>query len=103
MRRWGTALAAIVLAGAGLAVTAGTAEAGRATGATTATACATGWGSGEKTAPSGSHKPLENIRTGQHECFDRMVFDVKGATGADQVRFDVRYVDALYQDGSGDP
>ncbi|MGR3939269.1 AMIN-like domain-containing (lipo)protein [Streptomyces sp. BRA346] len=103
MRRWGTSLAAIVLAGAGLAVTAGTAEAAQATGAGTAAACATGWGSGEKTAPSGNAKPLENIRTGQHECFDRMVFDVKGATAADHVRFDVRYVDALYQDGSGDP
>ncbi|MEU0844178.1 hypothetical protein ABZ370_32525 [Streptomyces sp. NPDC005962] len=107
MRRWGTPLAAIVLAGAGLAVTAGTAEAAQASGAGTAAAgtaaaCATGWGSGEKTAPSGSHKPLENIRTGQHECFDRMVFDVKGATAADEVRFDARYVDVLHQDGSGD-
>jgi hypothetical protein len=104
MRRWGTSLAAIVLAGAGLAVTtAGTAEAAQTTGAGTAVACATGWGSGDKTAPSGSYKPLENIRTGRHECFDRMVFDVKGGTGADGVRFDVRYVDALHQDGSGDP
>ncbi|MFD7502680.1 hypothetical protein [Streptomyces sp. NPDC059850] len=103
MRRWGTALAAIVLAGAGLAGTAGTAGAAQTATAGTAAACATGWGSGDKTAPSGNYKPLENIRTGQHECFDRMVFDVKGATAADQVRFDVRYVDALHQDGSGDP
>ncbi|WP_055555899.1 hypothetical protein [Streptomyces sp. NBRC 110028] len=103
MRRSGTSLAALVLAGAGLAVTAGTAEAAQATGAHTAAACATGWGSGEKTAPSGNHKPLEDIRTGRHECFDRMVFDVKGATATDRVRFDVRYVDALHQDGSGDP
>jgi len=100
MRRLGIALAAIVLAGAGLAGTAGTAQ---AAGTGTAAACATGWGSGEKAASSNSAKPLVSIRTGQHECYDRMVFDIKGATAADQAFVWVSYVDAMYQAGSGDP
>jgi hypothetical protein len=101
MRRWGTSLAAVVLAGAGLAVTAG-ATGAAAVPSAKATACATGWGSGEKTAQASNHKPLENIRTGRHACYDRMVFDVKGATAADRVGYRVGYVDTMYQDGSGD-
>ncbi|MET8182971.1 hypothetical protein [Streptomyces sp. NPDC005336] len=102
MRRWGTGLAAMVLAGGGLAVTAGTAGAVTASSAKAAAACETGWGSGEKTAQAAGHKPLENIRTGQHACYDRMVFDVKGGTAADRVGYRVNYVDTLYQDGSGE-
>ncbi|MFI0777350.1 hypothetical protein [Streptomyces sp. NPDC021212] len=100
MRRLGTAIATIVLAGAGLAGTVGAAQA--ATTGTSA-ACATGWGSGEKTESSSSAKPLVNIRTGQHECYDRMVFDIKGATAADKAFVWAGYVDAMYQNGSGDP
>ncbi|QKV93405.1 hypothetical protein HUT19_17895 [Streptomyces sp. NA02950] len=100
MRRWGTALAAMALAGAGLATTMGAAHAAAKPSA--AAACATGWGSGEKSAQPAAHKPLENIRTGRHECFDRMVFDVKGGTAASRIGYRVAYVDTLYQDGSGE-
>ncbi|MES4904399.1 MULTISPECIES: hypothetical protein [unclassified Streptomyces] len=105
MRRWGTALAALTLAGAGLAATAGTAGAATTsrTAKASAEACATTWGSGEKTAQDASYKPLENIRAGQHECYDRLVFDIKGGTAAGQTGYRVGYVDAMYQDGSGDP
>ncbi|MGY0059596.1 AMIN-like domain-containing (lipo)protein [Streptomyces sp. LZ34] len=108
MRRWGTALAALTLAGAGLATTAGTAGAAAtseaATATTSAAACATAWGSGEKTAQPAGYQPLKNIRAGQHECYDRLVFDLKGGgTAADPAGYRVGYVDAMYQDGSGDP
>jgi hypothetical protein len=67
--------------------------------ATQATACPTGWGSLPKTDSSGTIAPVKNIRTGRHTCFDRMVIDVPG--GGSGVGYSVRYVDRLYQDGSG--
>ncbi|MEU7241377.1 AMIN-like domain-containing (lipo)protein [Streptomyces sparsogenes] len=105
MRRWGIALAALTLAGAGLAATAGTAGAATTsrTAKAAAEACATRWGSGDRTAQATDHKPLANIRAGQHECYDRLVFDVKGGTTAEPTGYRVGYVDAMYQDGSGDP
>ncbi|MEU0805760.1 hypothetical protein [Streptomyces sp. NPDC005970] len=105
MRRWGTALAALTLAGAGLATTAGTAGAAAPSKAASAqaAACATAWGSGDKAVQPAGHRLLKNIRAGQHECFDRLVFDVKGGTTADPTGYRVGYVDAMYQDGSGDP
>ncbi|MDN3057307.1 hypothetical protein PH213_22690 [Streptomyces sp. SRF1] len=110
MRRWRTALAAMALAGGALAATAGTAgavvpaEAGARAGTTGtgATACETGWGSGEKTAQPAGHTPLTNVRTGRHACFDRIVFDVRGATAAGPIGYRVGYVNALHQDGSGE-
>ncbi|EPJ42081.1 hypothetical protein STAFG_0893 [Streptomyces afghaniensis 772] len=67
--------------------------------ATQATACPTGWGSLPKTDTSGTIAPVKDIRTGRHTCFDRMVIDVPG--GGTDVGYSVRYVDRLYQDGSG--
>lgn len=73
MRRPGTTLAELGLAGAGLAGTVGTAQGATAASATAASeseVCETGWGSLEKHLWSADdHKPpLTNIRTGQHEC-----------------------------------
>ncbi|MEU6085102.1 hypothetical protein [Streptomyces sp. NPDC047108] len=99
MRRFGTALAALVLASAGLAATATSATAASAAPAS-ATACATGWGSTTKTATPTGYTPLKDIRTGSHACYDRMVFDVPG-TGSDRIGYTVSYVNKLYQDGSG--
>ncbi|WP_189131866.1 AMIN-like domain-containing (lipo)protein [Wenjunlia tyrosinilytica] len=96
MRRWITVLTAFALAVLGLA-------AGPVTAAGAATApCPTGWGSLPKTGAGSGYKPLEDIRTGRHDCYDRMVLDVRGATSADAIGFRVGYVDRLYQDGSGD-
>ncbi|MEU1259176.1 hypothetical protein ABZ445_38410 [Streptomyces chartreusis] len=39
------------------------------------------------------------MRTGQHECFDQLVFDAEG-TAADPIGYAVRYVDVLLQDPS---
>ncbi|MFH8597056.1 AMIN-like domain-containing (lipo)protein [Streptomyces rimosus] len=102
MRRLGTALTAVVLAGAAVSATAVSATAASATGAAPAAACDTaGWGSALKSADAGAHKPLTNIRTGQHDCFDRMVFEVPTA-GGKPVGYRVGYVKELHQDGSGD-
>ncbi|MFF3764401.1 hypothetical protein ACFYYR_09995 [Streptomyces sp. NPDC001922] len=101
MRRWGTAAAALVLAAAGLTATAASATAATATKANTrAEACATAWGSGDKTADVTAYTPLTNIRTGRHDCYDRMVIDTRAA-GGHKVGYQVRYVDKVYQDGSG--
>ncbi|WP_030371599.1 AMIN-like domain-containing (lipo)protein [Streptomyces rimosus] len=102
MRRLGTALTAVVLAGAAVSASAVTATAASATGAAPAAACDTaGWGSALKSADAGAHKPLTNIRTGQHDCFDRMVFEVPTA-GGKPVGYRIGYVKELHQDGSGD-
>jgi hypothetical protein len=99
MQRWGTALAALVLATAGLSVTTASAT---TTAKAPAKACETGWGSGIKADSDTSYRPLVDIRTGRHACYDRMVFDVRGS-GAEPIGYSVRYVDKLYQDGSGEP
>ncbi|WP_435798704.1 AMIN-like domain-containing (lipo)protein [Streptomyces prasinus] len=74
--------------------------------AATAPSCPTGWGSTAKSATSGTAPatPVRDIRTGRHDCYDRMVVDLPGAGGsgsAGAVGYTVRYVDRLYQDGSG--
>ncbi|WP_432074978.1 AMIN-like domain-containing (lipo)protein [Streptomyces wuyuanensis] len=102
MRRLWTLGAAVLLAGAGLAASAGEAASvpRRAAPAPPADACSAAWGSGVKSAANGNTQPLKDIRVGQHTCFDRMVFDVTGAKGP--VGYHVGYVDAFHQDGSGD-
>ncbi|WP_405996881.1 hypothetical protein [Streptomyces sp. NBC_00829] len=69
--------------------------------AASASTCSTDWGSTVKSALDTDAKPLRNITTAQSGCYDRMVFDVKGATG--KLGYYVGYVDAFHQDGSGDP
>ncbi|MGV9943922.1 AMIN-like domain-containing (lipo)protein, partial [Streptomyces sp. NPDC003401] len=49
---------------------------------------------------AGTATPVRNARTGQHDCHDRLVIDVPGAT-AGELGYSVHYVDRLYQDGSG--
>ncbi|MGK3958125.1 hypothetical protein ACLKOZ_18265 [Arthrobacter sp. R4] len=41
--------------------------------------------------------PITNIRSGRHDCFDRLMVDVNG----EAPRYTVRYVRAVTQDGSG--
>ncbi|MFE0423534.1 hypothetical protein [Streptomyces sp. NPDC058953] len=102
MRRLTAIAAALVVAGAGLMGSAGAATAAQAAEKTgKAAACATPWGSGVKQATEYSGTPLRNIRTGQHACFDRMVFDITGGTG--KTGYYVQYVDEFRQDFTGDP
>ncbi|HJP96153.1 MAG TPA: hypothetical protein VJ843_02150 [Candidatus Saccharimonadales bacterium] len=60
--------------------------------------CGITWGSGAKSSATSTTRPLTNIRTGQHDCYDRMVFDLSGtaATG-----YSVQYVSNVYAEGSG--
>ncbi|WP_405825876.1 hypothetical protein OG241_49855 [Streptomyces sp. NBC_01390] len=96
IRAAGTALA---LAGAMLGTAASTADAAPAEYARTAAACPTGWGSGVKSggAVMGADH-LTDVRTGQHECYDRIVFDIPGGG---QIGYNVQYVDGFYADPSG--
>ncbi|WP_069770286.1 hypothetical protein [Streptomyces sp. LUP30] len=73
-----------------------------ATARTAAVVCPTGWGSLGKTYLASTTAPVTNVRTGRHDCYDRFVIDVPGAS-ADRLGFSVGYVDQLYQDGSGRP
>lgn len=60
--------------------------------------CGITWGSSPKAVTTSTTQPLTNIRTGQHDCYDRMTFDLSGtsATG-----YSVSYVPNIYADGSG--
>ncbi|WP_432125227.1 AMIN-like domain-containing (lipo)protein [Streptomyces sp. C10-9-1] len=101
MRRIGAAVAVLVLAGGTLGTAAGTAGAAPAERSRAAAAvCPTGWGSGAKGgAPLGADH-LEDIRTGRHACFDRIVFDVPG--GGDRIGYHVQYVDRFHASPSGE-
>jgi hypothetical protein len=59
--------------------------------------CGITWGSLPKSAGVMRQSPLTNIRTGRHECFDRMVFDFNGTAPG----YNVKYVSNVYADGSG--
>lgn len=98
MKRWGALLAALVVAGAGVAAAPAT-----ATATTVTTECQIYWGSLLKERTGLDYKPLIDIRTGRHDCYDRMVFDVPGATSTAPIGYRVQYVDTLYADGSGEP
>lgn len=62
--------------------------------------CGITWGSTPDYTSSGySSGHLENVRSGRHTCFDRLVLDVDDATHG--LKYDVRYVTTVRQDGSG--
>lgn len=62
--------------------------------------CGITWGSLEKSLPQATGASVSGLRTGHHDCFDRLVVDVAGRPAAG---YDVRYVDPPYRaDGSGD-
>lgn len=95
-----TICATVVLLGATLATAAAPAVAAPPAAPAAATACPTGWGSGDKAAGAATAESVRNVRTGRHDCYDRMVVDVPGAARGD-LGYSVRYVDRLHQDGSG--
>ncbi|SEO78742.1 AMIN-like domain-containing (lipo)protein [Trujillonella endophytica] len=89
----------ITTALAGGAVLGATAVAGPASAAP---GCATAWGSLAESATGSAVGTLDEIRTGQHACFDRIVLDLDGAAGT-RVGYRVEYVGQVVQDGSGTP
>ncbi|MEU3981751.1 hypothetical protein AB0F77_16880 [Streptomyces sp. NPDC026672] len=94
MRRLGIALAAVMLSAGSLL-----AGAVPAAAVPTAVDCAVTWGSLDKSGAAVDSRRLTGVRAGQHECFDRLVFDTQG-TAADPIGYTVRYVDVLHQDPS---
>ncbi|XVS62969.1 AMIN-like domain-containing (lipo)protein [Actinosynnema sp. CA-299493] len=71
------------------------------TAAAAPTACTpVGWGSGPKYASQTTTGLLTNIRAGQQECYDRLVFDF---TGGENDGYTVQYVSEVTHEGSGKP
>jgi hypothetical protein len=62
-----------------------------------AASCATSWGSTGRWATPLGGSPLTAVRTGRHDCFDRVVFTLGGPAAGHRVE----YVDQVFQDGSG--
>ncbi|MDG4809735.1 hypothetical protein O7634_23540 [Micromonospora sp. WMMD1120] len=71
-----SALTALTVVLAGLVAGAGASTA--AAGTTTAPYCGITWGSAEKAAGALSTAPLTEVRTGRHDCYDRVVFEFAG-------------------------
>ena len=97
-----TGLTVLVVVLAGLAAGSGTAGAGTATTGTAGTTraaaaaapyCGITWGSGEKTAGQLSGAPLIAVRTGRHECFDRVVFEFAGAVEGYSIAYGETWTD----------
>ncbi|MFD8591712.1 hypothetical protein ACFV1B_19610 [Streptomyces sp. NPDC059637] len=65
--------------------------------------CVTDWGSRGKSLAGSSHPQLTGIRAGRHECFDRLVFDLRDTGGGLDAGCRARYVETLHQLGSGGP
>lgn len=59
--------------------------------------CGIRWGSLDKSAPALSVAPVTGVRTGRHDCYDRLVVDVRGDVGG----YTVGYVPRVVADGSG--
>lgn len=62
--------------------------------------CGITWGSLPRTnGTSHTRGTVQDVRAGRHTCFDRLVIDVADVPGS--LTYDVRYVDAVREDGSG--
>lgn len=62
-----------------------------------AASCSTQWGSAAKGLTNTNHGTLTAIRSGRHECFDRLVLDIsRSNTG-----YRVAYVSAVHTQGEG--
>jgi hypothetical protein len=70
------------------------------TGASAATApyCGITWGSLQKSVLQYSGAPITGARVGRHDCWDRLVIDLGGASAPG---YNVRYVDAFRNQDTG--
>ncbi len=59
--------------------------------------CGIYWGSLAKHSAPMSSAPITNVRSGRHECYDRLVVEVRGNVGG----YDVRYVNQISGIASG--
>ncbi|WP_035771736.1 hypothetical protein [Arthrobacter sp. Br18] len=83
---------------AALATLALVASLGIAGTAPASAACGTTWGSLPKAGSASSSAQVANVRTGRHDCFDRMVVDLDGKAPS----YSVKYA-PLHGIGSGHP
>lgn len=59
--------------------------------------CGITWGSLPKDSQAMGTGEIDTVRTGQHDCYDRVVVDIDGPPAG----YNVRYVDQVTADGSG--
>lgn len=59
--------------------------------------CGIEWGSGPKAVSTYGTGEVDNIRTGRHDCWDRVVVEVDGPAAG----YRAEYVDTVHADGSG--
>jgi len=69
-----------------------------AASASAAPYCGIVWGSLTKSGSVETAPNLTGVRAGRHDCYDRLVLDLRGGSSAG---FHVSYVDAVYTDASG--
>jgi hypothetical protein len=62
--------------------------------------CGISWGSLPEARSAGDTDMLNDVRSGRHACFDRLVFDL-GGQDTTFGSYDVRYVPVTTMDGSG--
>ena len=62
--------------------------------------CGITWGSNLEQVPEYSTGVITNLRSGRHDCWDRLVIDLGPGTPAG---YHVGYTPVVTQDGSGDP
>ncbi|MGH3449201.1 MAG: AMIN-like domain-containing (lipo)protein [Haloechinothrix sp.] len=67
---------------------------------TTGCAETAGWNTADDDEQGNSTDELVAVRVGKHECFDRVVFEIRGTAEAG---FLVKYVPVVREDGSGHP
>ncbi len=65
-----------------------------------ASVCEAQWGSLVTARAPYTSKQITNIRSGRHQCFDRLVVDIN-ATGQGKPGYQVKYVKRVTKDGSG--
>jgi hypothetical protein len=65
-----------------------------------ASVCETQWGSLAKNRDPYTSKQITNVRSGRHDCFDRLVIDLNGK-GRGKPGYKVKYVKRVKEDGSG--
>jgi hypothetical protein len=103
MRKLMVLASAVLVAAGGLApggVASGTTAGASAPAATAQAACSVTWGSLLKEAGGPTSALVTDVRSGRHECYDRLVVDL----GAGPIAgYRVEYVSRVTQDGSGDP
>lgn len=68
--------------------------------AASATVCETQWGSLAKKRAPFTSRQITDVRTGRHQCFDRLVVEIDGR-GAGRPGYQVKYVRRVERGGSG--